>query len=230
MCGRLVQTFSKAVLEELFGPLEGGEIPAHFNLAPSQALAIIREQSGRRSLGLVQWGLIPGDARDPAIASRLINARAETIDERASFRSAFRARRCIVPALGFYEWQHTGGHKDPLFYHLKSGRPLALAGLWESWRDPQGKTIETATIVTVAANAFVAPVHNRMPAILTGTAISAWLDPQADDLTRLKSLLQPAPDEELAVHPVGIGVNNPRNDGPECIEPLVGGPAQLRLF
>ncbi len=230
MCGRLVQTFSKAVLEELFGPLEGAEVPAHFNVAPSQELAVVRDQAGHRSLSLVRWGLVPADARDPAIASRLINARAETLEERSAFRGAFRSRRCIVPAQGFYEWQHVAGHKEPLYYHSISGKPLAFAGLWEAWRDPQGKTVETATIVTVPANTLVAPVHDRMPAILPVDGFAVWLDPRINDVGRLKALLVPAPAEELNARPVGAGVNNPRNDGPECIEPKLDGPAQLKLF
>jgi putative SOS response-associated peptidase YedK len=230
MCGRIVQTFSKAILEELFGPLDGGEVPTHYNLAPTQPLAIVRELDGRRVLGLVRWGLIPADAKDPAVAAKLINARAETLDERPSFRGALRGRRCIVPAQGFYEWQHSGGQRDPLYYHRRSGQPLALAGLWEAWRDPGGQMVETATIVTVAANALVAAVHNRMPAILLGEALAAWLDPQASDVALLKALLVPAPADELTAYRVGLRVNNTRNDGPECIEPDLLGPAQQKLF
>ncbi len=230
MCGRLVQSFAENDLEDLLGPLTGPTIPIRYNLAPGQPLAIVREQGGHRMLALVRWGLIPSSARDPGVASKLINARAETLEERGAFREAFRRRRCIVPASGFYEWEKLGKQRQPLYYRGLNDEPLALAGLWESWRNPGGETVETATIVTVAANDLIAPVHDRMPAILRGEAIAAWLDPRASEGASLKALLVPLAGGALAVRPVSSRVNSPKSDGPECIEPLVGGPAQQTLF
>jgi putative SOS response-associated peptidase YedK len=230
MCGRLVQSFSGLELEELLGPLEGSVALARYNVAPSQPLAIVRAQGDRRSLGLVRWGLIPAGAADPGAAAPLINARAETLDEKPAFRGALKSRRCIVPSSGFYEWQRHGRQTQPYYCHSIDGRPLAFAGLWEVWHDPRGRPVETATVVTVAANGVVAPLHDRMPAILRGDAIAAWLDPRATDLAKLKSLLEPVSDQAMVAYAVGLGVNHPKNDGPECVQPQLGGPSQLKLF
>ena len=176
------------------------------------------EEGGVRRLELLRWGLIPPWADDPQIGSRMINARSETAPEKPSFRRAFRERRCLIPADGFYEWQRTNGAKQPFYIHMEDGRPFAFAGLWESWgRGGEGE-IRTCTILTTAANAVVGEIHERMPVIVAPDAYDVWLDPSSerDELT---GLLAPYPEDEIEAYPVSRFVNSPSNNDSRCVEP-----------
>jgi putative SOS response-associated peptidase YedK len=177
--------------------------------------------SARRELVWLRWGLIPGWAKDAAIGARLINARAETAAEKPAFRAAFRRRRCLVVADGFYEWQRTGRAKQPCFIRLRDGRPFAFAGLWEAWEAADDSMLETCTILTTDPNELIRPIHDRMPAILSPADYDTWLDTTIEDSGRLLSLLTPYPSDAMQAHPVGDFVNSPAHDSPQCIEPMM---------
>ena len=227
MCGRFTQRLSWAELHELMdliGPPRN--LRPRYNVAPSQDVAVVRAADGGRNLSMLRWGLIPAWAKDPAIGYRLINARSETVAEKPSFRSAYRRRRCLIPADGFYEWQRLGKIRQPWLFGLRDGAPFAFAGLWERWTVPEGAAltgslaelgagdpVETCTILTTAANETVAPVHGRMPVILPRDACDPWL--AGDDV----SLAPYAPDA-MTAHPVSTQVNRPANDEPRCVEPV----------
>jgi putative SOS response-associated peptidase YedK len=219
VCGRYAQFTSPGDIAELFGAtLDIADVGPRYNAAPLQWLPVIRQRpSGERVVQTLRWGLLPSWAKDESIANRLINARAETLAEKPSFRSALRKRRCIVPADGFYEWTKQPDGKQPYYIHASDGRILAFAGLWERWTRPEdGESIDSFTIVTTAANGRVRPLHDRMPAILTPEAVARWLDPASTPETA-SDLLDPCPDELLALHPVTREVGNVRNEGPELI-------------
>ncbi len=204
--------------------LEASE--ADFNVAPRRSLPVVLERDGERLLERLRWGLIPAWAKDSKIGDRLINARAETVASKPSFRSAFARRRCIVPADGFYEWQVVPGRrqKQPYYISARDLLPLAFAGLWESWRDPsdaEAPWISSFVIVTTTANALVAPVHDRMPVVLPDAVWDAWLDADNHDVDSLAQMLVPAGEEVLQLHAVSTSVNRPQNRGPDLIEPLV---------
>ena len=175
-------------------------------------------EGGERRLEMLRWGLIPPWADESQIGSRMINARAETAPEKPSFRRAFRVRRCLIPADGFYEWKRTNGSKQPYYIHMKDERPFAFAGLWESWNDNSGPAIRSCTILTTGPNALVAGVHDRMPVILPAGSYDAWLDPEAER-DELAALLAPYPEDEMEAYPVSRFVNSPSNNDPRCIEP-----------
>lgn len=219
MCGRFVQATPGEVIAQVFGLDAAPQLTPRYNVAPSQHAAIVREEGGRR-LVPCRWGLVPSWAKDPTIGNRLINARAETLAEKPSFRKALAFRRCIVPATGFYEWRREGATKTPYFIRLASGLPMGLAGLWERWQPPEGPAVETFAIVTTEANPFMAAIHDRMPAILPPEAFALWLDPQLRDATRVQELLAPAPPGWLEAYPVARQVSNPAYDAPDCIEPV----------
>jgi putative SOS response-associated peptidase YedK len=170
---------------------------------------------------MLRWGLIPSWAKDPAIGMKLINARAETVAEKPSFRKSFKQRRCLVLADGFYEWQKEGRVKQPYYIRLKSERPFAFAGLWDHWADADEKTIESCALLTTEPNELMAPIHHRMPVILNPDAYDDWLDPDQQDVARLVTLLGPYPAGEMVANPVSRLVNNARFDDPRCVEPLV---------
>jgi putative SOS response-associated peptidase YedK len=170
---------------------------------------------------MLRWGLIPSWAKDPKIGNQCINAKAETVAEKPSFRSAFKKRRCLVIATGFYEWQVHGARKQPMWIGLRSQQPFAFAGLWEHWTPVEGEPLETCTIITTEPNDLMAPIHNRIPVILAPTAYDQWLDPTFQHVEPLKVLLRPYPSEELAAYPVSTLVNNPRHDAPQCLEPVL---------
>jgi putative SOS response-associated peptidase YedK len=229
MCGRFTLRTQAAALVDQFGlPLfenAGNPTPPRYNIAPTQPALAVRTavDSGRREPVMLRWGLIPSWSKDPAIGNRMINARAETVAEKPSFRRAFRSRRCLIPADGYYEWQKTGGAKQPYFFHRPGDLPFAFAGLWEAWTDKAaagGEPIESFTIITTEPNDMAAAIHNRMPAILEESAYDLWLDTEVQDADRLYSLLKPVDDDFLIADPVSTFVNKPTNDGPQCIEPL----------
>lgn len=226
MCGRFSLTATPADVQAAFGVPAVPALPARYNVAPSQQVAVVRlGESGARELVLMRWGLIPGFAKDPSVGYRMINARAETLADKPSFRDAFRRRRCLVLADGFYEWQGGPFGKTPHYIRSKDGRPFAFAGLWDRWRSPEGEVVESCTIVTTEANDTVRALHDRMPVMLGQADLEVWLDPRTDRTT-LEALLVPAPVDALESYPVSSLVNRPANEGPECIAPvtaLVGG-------
>lgn len=216
MCGRFSLTVNEAELNEFF-ETAGGDAPyeARYNCAPTQMLAVITNEKPRQ-LSYFRWGLIPGWAKDPSIGNKMINARAETITEKPSYRTALRARRCLVPADAFYEWKQNGD-KVPYRIYLKNSRLLAFAGLWDRWRTPDGNEISSFTIITTGANRFMQPIHNRMPVILRREDEQLWLG--SDNAAELLELLRPYPDEEMEAYPVSKLINSAANDFPEVIAP-----------
>jgi putative SOS response-associated peptidase YedK len=191
-----------------------------YNIAPSQDVAVIAN-NGQNKIEFFRWGLIPFWAKEAKIGNRMINARAETVAEKASFRNAYRRRRCLVLADGFYEWRKEPGRttKTPMYLRLKSGDPFGFAGLWESWRSPEDQTILSCTIITTEPNALVKPIHNRMPVILDPEAYDMWLDPGEQTPDRLGPWLRPYPASEMTAFPVSTLVNSPSNDVPACVVP-----------
>jgi putative SOS response-associated peptidase YedK len=219
MCGRYTQTASVKELRERFGVADDAplELKPRYNIAPTQEAPVIVDDDGRK-LALYRWGLIPSWAKDPALGHKLINARAETVAEKPSFRKPFQARRCLVPADGFYEWRRIiGGGKVPTRIVLPARETFAMAGLWDSWKGPDGKEVRTFAILTTEANAAMRPVHDRMPVILTRQGESAWLSLQTPAPV-VEALLKPW-SGELETYAVSPLVNSPRNDAPELIEP-----------
>uniref|UniRef100_B8HTB0 Abasic site processing protein n=1 Tax=Cyanothece sp. (strain PCC 7425 / ATCC 29141) TaxID=395961 RepID=B8HTB0_CYAP4 len=232
MCGRFCLAVSPEELAEVFGLSPVSDFPPRYNIAPTQPVAVIRQiraQAGSlpegkadRQLDLMHWGLIPSWAKDPSLGNRLINARAETLSEKPSFRTAFQRRRCLIPASGFYEWQKTPAGKQPYYLHpitpqdsLKPRSLFAFAGLWETWQD-----ILSCTIITTVANDRVRPIHDRMPVILKPEDYDRWLDPTEQDTSALQDLLTPLPEELIQAYPVSKRVNQATVDQPDCIQPV----------
>ncbi len=220
MCGRFSLTAAPADVQAVFALATPPALPPRYNIAPTQQVPIVRVgASGARELVLVRWGLIPYFAKDASVGNRMINARAESVTVKPSFRDAFRRRRCLVVADGFYEWQAGPFGKTPHYIRSADGRPFAFAGLWDRWRAPDGQVVESCTIITTDANATVRPLHDRMPVILEGARLDEWLDP-ATPPERLRALLAPPAEGALRAHPVSTLVNRPENDLPECVMPV----------
>jgi putative SOS response-associated peptidase YedK len=216
MCGRYSITKPIDAVRRIFGVESAINFPPRYNVAPTQDVPVVRiSETGKRELVMLRWGLIPRWAKDAAIGSRLINARAETITEKPSFRDAFIKRRCLVVADGFYEWQKIGEKKQPWRITLASEEPFGFVGLWERWTSPDGPVIESATIITTNANDLCRPIHDRMPAIIAPSDQERWL--VTDRSYALLDMLQPYPASEMRAYRVSTAVNNVRNDGPECI-------------
>ncbi|MDA7979896.1 MAG: SOS response-associated peptidase [Pirellulales bacterium] len=211
-----------AEVGQYFDVRETVEIPARFNIAPTQNVPVVRlgqNSGGDRELAPLRWGLIPSWASDPAVGSRNINARAETVTERPTFRSAFQRRRCLIPADGFIEWTVDGRVKQPHYIKLRSGEPFAFAGLWETWG--QGEDLaQSFAIITTDANDVLRPLHERMPVILPPPAYGKWLDRDEHNTDELLELLRPYPSREMQYFAISTRVNSPRHDDPECLEPV----------
>jgi putative SOS response-associated peptidase YedK len=221
MCGRYSITTPVEALRRAFDFAERPNLAPRYNAAPTQSLPVVRRTAdGRRALSLLRWGLIPSWARDATIGAKLINARSDGVAVKPSFRAAFRKRRCLVPADGFYEWALDPSTKRKLPYHIHAPdrAVFAFAGLWESWAGPEGP-LETFTMITTTANARLSAIHDRMPVVLGADAYAIWLaaDSAAEELM---SLLVPAPDDALIATPVSPRVNRVANDDPACIVPL----------
>ncbi|HEY9899610.1 MAG TPA: SOS response-associated peptidase [Pantanalinema sp.] len=232
MCGRFSQSATAEAVAEAFGLAEIPVLSPRYNLAPSQPIPVIRRDPGdkERHLTMARWGLVPSWTRDPEAAPRPINARAETAPEKPTFRDAFRYRRCLIPADGFYEWATRDSRKQPMRFTMQDEHLFAFAGLWERWQGPDGAVLETATVLTTEANPLVRPVHDRMPVILAPGAYEAWLDPTRHDPAALLSLLGPYPASEMKVYPVSPRVNATSSEGPDLIAPQEPGGGQLSLF
>lgn len=222
MCGRFSQTASPEVMAQQFELIDPPLFNPRYNIAPSQPVVAIRIEPDTTTRRLVQlrWGLIPSWAKDTKIGNQCINAKAETVAEKPAFRAAFKNRRCLVIATGFYEWQRQGPVKQPMWIGLRSKQPFAFAGLWEHWTPAEGDSLETCTIITTEPNKLMASIHNRMPVILAPTSYDQWLDPTFQHIEPLKALLRPYLSEELTAYPVSTLVNNPRHDAPQCLEPV----------
>jgi putative SOS response-associated peptidase YedK len=221
MCGRFAFYSPHEAVTRLFGVAVAPEIEPRYNIAPTQFIATVRDTGGPREVALLYWGLVPSWAKDKAIGARMINARAETLTEKPSFRGAFRRRRCLVLADGYYEWQRSGTVKQPYFIAFDSGAPFGMAGLWERWRDPMsGEPLESCCIVTTSPAPAVAHVHDRMPVIVPRDAYAEWLDPRNEATDRLARLLRPTADPGLQARPVSRRVNDARNQGVDLIEPV----------
>jgi putative SOS response-associated peptidase YedK len=222
MCGRFTLAVDISELLEAFPQFRppGMHVP-RYNIAPTQPVAAV-PNDGSDAITFFRWGLIPSWAKDLSVGSRMINARAETLAEKPSFRAAYRRRRCLIFADGFYEWKKEPGGKakTPVYVHMASGEPFAFAGLWEIWHSPEGDELRSCTIITTTPNDLIAPIHNRMPAILARDACDDWLDPAERAPETLQGLLKPYPAAEMAAHAVSALVNNPANDSPECVVPV----------
>lgn len=218
MCGRFSR---KATLQAIVDEFEieevSGTIEPSYNIAPGQEIAVILKDESRK-LGLLKWGLIPAWSKDPKIGYRMINARAETLAEKPSFKHPLRRKRCLIVADGFYEWKKEGKQKIPMYIFLKDQKPFVFAGLWDTWTSPEGKKISTCTIITTEPNKLLKKIHNRMPVILPKEHIEDWLDRSVEDEQRVLPLLQPYRDDEMDVYEVSRLVNSPKNNTPECIK------------
>jgi putative SOS response-associated peptidase YedK len=229
MCGRFVSSNAPAALADFFGADQPEtELEPRYNVAPTtDVYGVVASSHGLRSLEVYRWGLVPSWAKDLRMGSTMINARAETIAEKRSFAPSFRSRRLLVPMTGFYEWRSGDGPKSakqPVYIHAADDSPLAVAGIWSAWRNPEaasgsaGEWLHTCAVITTAANGFISAVHDRMPVILTRSLWEEWLDPTNDDLDGLVSMLRPADDDLLVMHRVGTAVNRVQNRGEALIQ------------
>jgi putative SOS response-associated peptidase YedK len=214
VCGRFAFYSPSEAAAALFGVSASVEVQPRYNIAPTQFIAAIRDDDNKqRELVMLRWGLVPFWAKDPSIGNRMINARAETVAEKPAYRAAYRHRRCIVLADGFYEWRREGDVKTPYFISLASGEPFALAGLWENWHDKDsGDSLQTTTLITTEANEFMTPLHHRMPVILESNTAGEWLAGSDELLDDVAAITPP-----LQAWPVDRRVNNARNEGEELI-------------
>lgn len=230
MCGRFSITTAPEAMRAVFGYDNQPNLAPRWNVAPTQPVAVVRRSAaGGRELVTMRWGLVPHWAKDASMAAKMINARAETVADKPAFRDAFRHRRCLVPADGFYEWREENGRRQPFRIGMKGGGVFAFAGLWERWTAPvsvpslavaAGDTVETVTIVTTDANEKLRPIHERMPAILPPGDYAAWLDSEGCTPEAARQLLRPYPADPMAFYRVSTRVNSVRNDDAECIAPL----------
>lgn len=219
MCGRFTLRTSSAVIANLFDGLTVPEIPPNYNVAPTQTIAAIRSVDATPEFAWLRWGLVPFWANDLKIGNRMINARSETVREKPAFRAAFKKRRCLVLADGFYEWKKTDEGKQPIFIHRRDGRPYCMAGLWEK-NDKTGQVVETCTILTTGPNELMSSIHDRMPVILAERDYETWLEPEFKDHDHLQSLLVPCPSDDMEAWPVSPHVNKPSFNAPSCTEPI----------
>jgi len=222
MCGRFTLSQSAEIIAQAFDVANVPPLTPRYNIAPTQPVAtvLIKPEDTQRQFQMLHWGLIPSWAKDVKMGARLINARAETVTEKPSFRAAFRKRRCLVLGDGFYEWQQQEKKKQPYYFRLNDGHPFAFAGLWEHWQASDGEVIESCTLLTTEANQLMQPIHDRMPVILQPKDYDLWLDPDVQKSELLQPLLRPYSAEEMTTYPVSTKVNKPTNDTPECINSI----------
>ncbi len=220
MCGRYLITSAPEAFRRLFRYDEQPNFPPRYNVAPTQPVPIVRMVEGRRQFALVRWGLVPSWVKDPRNFSLLVNARGESVNDKAAFRNAMKRRRCLFLADGFYDWKDEGRTKRPFCVRPEDGQPIAFAGLWESWMGPNGEEMETATIITTEANRSLAVIHHRMPVIVPPEAFDFWLDCAKVDAVTAAALIAPAPEGALEAYEISTAVNRVANDNPQVIEPL----------
>lgn len=230
MCGRYVLTAEPQVVQQKFNLTTlPPELPERYNIAPTQAVPVITNEAPT-ALTFFRWGLIPSWSKDINIGDRMINARGETVHEKPSFRAAFRRRRCLIPATGFYEWSKQGKDKKPMYVHMKAQAVFAFAGLWEVWHSPEGDEIHSCTIITTEPNELMQPLHHRMAVILHEEDYETWLSLDELPPDVLKPLLRPYEADEMEVYEVSKLVNSPANDVPACIVPVNQPPEQHTLL
>lgn len=223
MCGRYTLHTDPSEIDEHFCIDDHGELVPRYNICPTQMVACVRSPDSRRELVMLKWGLIPVWATDLKVGYNMINAKSETVIEKQSYKKAFQHRRCLVIADGFYEWkkgEKKTDKKQPFYIRMKSGKPFGFAGFWER-NEKIGEPIESCTILTTTPNELMVGLHDRMPVIIPQELHGRWLDPQLQDETQLLRFLQPYQADEMMAYPVSTLVNIPKNQGPECIEPLV---------
>ncbi|HEY9851452.1 MAG TPA: SOS response-associated peptidase [Leptolyngbyaceae cyanobacterium] len=220
MCGRFTLIQIEKLLTDIFQVSSVPSLSPRYNIAPTQSIATILQNSEteERECKMMKWGLIPSWSKDTKIGAKMINARAETLAEKPAFRSAFKRRRCLIVADGFYEWKTQDGKKQPFYFRLADGKPFGFAGLWERWEKEDSEAIESCTIITISANELMQPIHDRMPVILDERDYDRWLDPKVQKPESLQSLLQPYRSQEMTCYPVSTKVNNARTDSPECLK------------
>ncbi len=215
MCGRFALQAPPAELITRFALHECADLTARYNIPPGTEIGVIRQSpEGRRVLHRLKWGLVPNWAKDPAIGARLNNARGESVAEKPSFRDAFKRRRCLIPADGFYEWQALGRQKQPYFISLKSGQPMAMAGLWEAWKSPAGDILRTCCVITTGPNEIMQPIHDRMPVIIAAEDWAKWLAGPVEDI---EPLVRPCAAEEMQAWPVDRRVSKTSEDDAELM-------------
>lgn len=220
MCGRFTLRSSMSDVAKTFGVAADRVAPLLFNIAPTQTVAAVRvADRGERELCQLKWGLVPGWADDVKIGNRMINARAETVATKPAYRRAFKARRCLIVADGFYEWQKTGKQKQPYYIRIKDDQPFGFAGIWETW-SKAGPAVESCAIITTTANELVSSIHDRMPVIVPPEAYELWLSPETRETELLQSLLRPYPASQMVAWPVSTRVNSPSYNEPDCIHAL----------
>ena len=239
VCGRYTLISDISELQGRFGfVMDSPALEPRYNIAPTQSVLTVVNEGERRG-DMMRWGLVPSWAKDIKVGIRMINAVSETAASKPAFRSAFRRRRCLVLADGFFEWRRParpernkreGKERTPVYFFQQSGEPMAFAGLWESWQSPEGQWVRSCAILTTAANSLVEPVHHRMPVILSEETEPLWLDPLTETPATLEPLLLPAPPELLGLREVSPMVNNVRNDSPGCITAAPSPPEEVRLF
>ncbi len=222
MCGRFTRKENFKNLAALLGFPNPPILPPRYNIAPSQPIACVRSIPGshEREWREFKWGLVPSWAKDSSIGNKLINARAETVSEKPSFRKAFKQQRCVVLADGFFEWKREGKAKQPYYIRMKNQRSFCFAGIWEQWRPETNDSVETCAMLTIGPNSIMEPIHHRMPVILQPQDYDTWLDPRIQDPQHLAPLLQSFPPEEMEAFPVSTLVNNPKHDSEACLQPL----------
>jgi len=224
VCGRFTQNNEEDEFEGRFDYSNPGGIPfkKRFNIAPTQNVPVVVVEEDNRILKLMRWGLVPFWAKEPSIGYKMINAKAETITEKPSFKNLLKKKRCLVLASGFYEWIKTEkkNKKTPLYFRLKSKEPFAFAGLWDEWKQPDRDKLLSFTIITTGANELMRPIHDRMPVILHQKGENLWLDPELMDFERLTPLLKPYPANLMEAFEVSTIVSSTKNDVPECIKPI----------
>lgn len=250
MCGRFARFSPAHVFRMLFQLEEFLELPPQYNISPGQDIYAVRgivirdeqakkaapkaditEVSFKKEVAPFRWGLIPFWSKDPDIGNRMINSRSETVAEKPSFRKAFKSQRCLIPADGFYEWQKVDdGPKQPYYIHMKDKKPFALAGIWDKWKNPEGGTIESCSILTTEPNAVLKPIHKRMPVIVNPKKYDFWLNPTIEDIDDLKELLKPYDTKVMEAYPISRYVNSPENKGEKCIEAFNEKYQQQKLF
>ena len=222
MCGRFTLIEPIPWLAEILGlenPESIGSVPPRYNVSPGTDVLIVRSREREtREIGITRWGLVPFWAKDSDFGAKTINARSETASQKPAFRAAFRYKRCLIPADGFYEWAGSGRKKQPFFIHLENRKPFAFAGLWESWTGADGSVLETCTILTTEANEKLSKLHHRMPVILPQDSYADWLNPAENRAKAVQGHLRPYPSDAFACYPVSERVNSPRNDDAACLE------------
>jgi len=220
MCGRFVITSPPAALRQIFGYLEQPNFPPRYNVAPTQPIPVVIVDSGARHFRLMRWGLLPSWVKDPRSFALLINARSETVLMKPAFKNAIRRRRCLVPADGYYEWQSVDGRKQPYFIHRADGQPIGFAAVAETWLGPNGEELDTVAIVTTAASADLAALHDRVPVTILPADFERWLDCRDDDVEAAIPLMAPPRAGEFTWHPVATRVNRVANDDDQLLLPI----------